>query len=235
MKNCVKCGCEIAEESAVCPNCGGREVVEETPEKVEEVIVGNSQHGHRNTKWYVIVAVVAIVAIIVAVLIWKNGEAKKLVQEAADYESTLESASYTMLLGAAEAEEAGNLIKSVWYNAIYEERDAETDKYTRPSGWWVDDFNEALENLFSDPVFVMTISDIESNQELVTDLMRDLKNPPEEYDAAYEAVTELYYAYTSLTNLVVNPSGSLTSFSEKFNDADDEVVNCYERMKLYID
>lgn len=38
--------------------------------------------------------------------------------------------SYTMLDGAAKAENAGNLIKSVWYNAIYEERDTETDKYT---------------------------------------------------------------------------------------------------------
>lgn len=35
-----------------------------------------------------------------------------------------------MLDGAAKAENAGNLIKSVWYNAIYEERDTETDKYT---------------------------------------------------------------------------------------------------------
>ena len=33
--------------------------------------------------------------------------------------------------------------KKVCYNAIYEERDDSTDKYTRPSGYFVSDFNDA--------------------------------------------------------------------------------------------
>ena len=32
-----------------------------------------------------------------------------------------------MLEGASDAESSGNLIKKVWYNAIYEKRDIETD------------------------------------------------------------------------------------------------------------
>lgn len=44
-----------------------------------------------------------------------------------------------MIDGAAKAENAGNLIKSVWYNAIFEERNSETDKYTVKNGKFVDD------------------------------------------------------------------------------------------------
>ena len=58
-----------------------------------------------------------------------------------------------MLTGASEAESAGNLIKQVWYNAIYEEKDDDTDNYTRPEGSFVSDFNEALGNLFADSSF----------------------------------------------------------------------------------
>lgn len=38
---------------------------------------------------------------------------------------------YTMLDGAAKAENAGNIIKSVWYNVIYQESDSKTDKSSK--------------------------------------------------------------------------------------------------------
>ena len=240
---CEECGTEILEGLDVCPNCGcpvptKEAAPEEVPQKVEVTAV-NLPKMTQNTKKYVIVAVVAVLVLIVALFAGKNIKEQKLAKEAVqrseDYASTLETASFTMLLGAIEAEEAGNLIKSVWYNAIYEERDTKTDKYTRPNGWWVDDFNEALKNLFADSVFKSTISSIESNQELVAGLMKDLKNPPEEYEEAYEAVKELYDAYKKLTNLATNPSGNLRTFSDNFNAADTETVNCYEALQMYID
>lgn len=240
---CEECGTEIPDGVDACPNCGcpvpaKEEVVDEAPQKVEVTAV-NLPKMTKNTKKYIVIAVVAVLAVIIALFVGKSVKEQKLAEEAAqrsaDYASTLETASYTMLLGAIEAEEAGNLIKNVWYNAIYEERDTKTDKYTRPDGWWVDDFNEALGNLFSDSDFIGTISSIESNQELVAGLMKDLKNPPEEYEDAYEAIKELYDAYTSLTNLATNPTGSLQTFSENFNEADTAVVNCYDAMELYID
>ena len=128
-----------------------------------------------------------------------------------------------MLSSAASAESAGNLIKSVWYNAIYEERDSSTDQYTRPNGYFVSDFNEALGNLFSDSSFKAKISSIESSQDSVLEIMKDLQNPPEEYQNAYAAIEELYDDYLELTNLVTDPTGSLQSFS-----------NSYGKMKLYL-
>lgn len=240
---CEECSAEIPEGMEACPNCGcpvsqKQDVVEEAPQKVEVTAVKLPKMT-RSIKKYMIIAIVAIIVAIAVLLVGNSIHQQKLVEEAAKlsekYTANLETASYTMLLGAIEAEEAGNLIKSVWYNAIYEERDSTTDKYTRPNGYFVDDFNDALSNLFSDSDFKNTISSIESNQELVSSLMKDLRNPPEEYEDAYEALKELYEAYTSLTNLATNPSGSLTTFSQNFNTADTEVANCYDAMKLYIE
>ena len=236
---CEECGTELPEGVEACPNCGcpvsiQEEVVEESPQKVEVTSV-KLQPITKNTKKYIVIAVVAIIAIIAAIFIGNNVKQKKLAEEEAQrkatYASNLETASFTMLMGAIEAEDAGNLIKKVWYNEIYGEYDSETSKYTSGAS----DFNEALSNLFADTGFRSTISSIETNQDTVAGLMKKLKNPPEEYEDAYDAIKELYDAYTKLTNLATNPSGSLQTYSENFNTADSEVVNCYEAMQMYID
>ena len=48
----------------------------------------------------------------------------------------------------------------MWYNAIYEERNSETDQYTMKNGKFVDDFNDALSELFADENFSNSISEI---------------------------------------------------------------------------
>ena len=168
-----------------------------------------------------------------------QGQKKKEAEEAAkrieEYSANLELVTYSMLSGAGDAETCGNLIKKVWYNAIYEERDDATDKYTRPSGYFVSDFNDALQNLYSDSSFSLQISSIEDNQDTVNSLMKKLKNPPDEYEDAYEAVAELYDAYLTLTNLATDPSGSLQTFSSNFNDADSEALKCFNAVKMYLE
>lgn len=176
----------------------------------------------------VVLAVAIIIAATVGILYTQQQNKAK------NYGENLETAVSTMISGAAEAESCGNLIKQVWYNAIYEEYDSETDPYTRPDGHWVSDFNEALENLFSDETFSEQIDNIKLNQSVVQALMKELQDPPEEYEEAYEALSELYDAYVNLTNMVISPSGSLQTFSTNFNDADAVALNCYKAMSLYL-
>ena len=111
----------------------------------------------------------------------------------------METISFTMLDGAAKAENAGNLIKSVWYNAIYEERNSETD------------------------------------QSEVTNLMKQLKEPPKKYEKAYSVLKVYYDNYLKMTKIVTSPTGSLNAFSEDFNTYDNNTVDSYEKMKLYLD
>ena len=65
--------------------------------------------------------------------------------------------------------------------------------------------------------------------------MKRLTNPPEEYKEAYSALKEFYDAYLELTNLVIDPTGSYSTYSEDFNDADTRTAKCYEAMGIYID
>jgi hypothetical protein len=65
--------------------------------------------------------------------------------------------------------------------------------------------------------------------------MKKLKNPPDEYKDAYDAVSDLYDAYISFTNCATDPSGSLQTYSSTFNDADTNTLNAYKTMELYLD
>ncbi len=238
---CQECGSEIPPQSDACPFCGcpispdENESAKAVTQKVEVTSV-NLPKMKKKTKAIIIVAIILALVAIVGVLVGiKIVNDKKAANAASAYSSNLKTISVLMISGAADAESAGNLIKSVWYNAIYEERDSSTDKYTRPDGYFVDDFNDALGNLFSDSSFVDKINGIKDNQDSVARYIKELRNPPEEFEEAYDAVKNCYDAYLTFTNLVVSPTGSLTSFSSNFNDADSALVNKYNTLKSFVD
>ncbi len=215
---CEECGTEYEIKLPACPNCGcPNSTIEQKKQKKK----------HKG----IIISVVIIA--LIAVCVFGFSILQKVKE--AEYHSNMEYISFTMLDGAAKAENAGNLIKSVWYNAIYEERDTETDKYTMKNGEFVDDFNDALSNLFADENFVNSISEIELNQSEATDLMKKLKNPPKKYEEAYAVLKTYYDNYIKMTKSVISPYGSLQTFSENFNTYDTDTVNSFEKMKLYLD
>ncbi|MDO4266689.1 MAG: zinc ribbon domain-containing protein [Eubacteriales bacterium] len=240
-KYCQECGAELMEGEKICPKCGcpvetaKEEAAPAEPQQVEVTGVKVTQKSKRTIG--IVAAVIA--AILVAFLgfnqLQKHNAEKEAEKLRVQYGTNLHLVTVTMLDGASDAEKSGNLIKQVWYNAIYEERSSETDPYTRPKGYFVSDFNDALGNLFADSDFKDKIAAIKENQSTVQNLMKELKNPPEEYEDAYDALSDLYDAYTKLTNLAVNPSGNLQTFSSNFTDADTETANCYNAMQLYLD
>ena len=65
--------------------------------------------------------------------------------------------------------------------------------------------------------------------------MKDMRNPPKEYEEAYGALKDFYDAYTKLVNLAVNPTGNLTSYTSSFNEADTETLNTYKAALLYVE
>lgn len=240
-KHCSECGTELEEGMKECPNCGcpvDEMQLPDTNEKPQKVEVT----GVKVTK-----RVKIIIGVVVALLVvggatvfgvtqyQKKKAAEEYAQRIEEYSDNLELATMTMLSGASDAETSGNLIKQVWYNAIYEKQDDKTDKYTKPKGYFVSDFNDALGDLYADSSFSSKISSIKDNQETVNGLMKKLKNPPDEYKDAYEAISELYDAYISLTNCATDPSGSLQTYSSNFNDADSNTLNAYNAMKLYLE
>ena len=232
-KVCAECGAELEENATICANCGCPvETPEETaPQKVEVTNVSLKRPSKKKIIIGAIIAAAVIILAVIGILIGTGVKANKAVK----YGDNLKSTSNLMLVGAAEAESCGNLIKSVWYNAIYEKSDATTDKYTKSGYWFVDDFNDALANLFSDEDFASRIEAIKSNQDSVGASMKDLGNPPDEWKEAYADLKVFYDAYLDLTNLAVSPTGSLQTFSSNFNDADSKASNAYNKMQMYFD
>lgn len=242
---CPKCGKTISEKATVCPHCGSNVskhnlIMCEDCKKEYDIsmaacpncgcpnsTIKQKKKKHKSVIIFIIVFALIVVSILGIGILQK---AKEL-----EYYSNMEAVSYTMLDGAAKAETAGNLIKSVWYNAIYEERDSETDQYTMKNGKFVDDFNDALSGLFADENFINSIFEIETNQSEVTDLMKQLKNPPKKYEEAYSVLKVYYDNYLKMTKTVISPTGSLNTFSEDFNTYDNDTVASYEKMKLYLD
>lgn len=235
-KRCPECQEIINEDIEICPKCGcpingNNGSANNELQKVEVIKV------RVNSKKIIIICIVALMAIctVVGVIIGvKKHNDKKAenlhIEQVNDYADNYSEVSRKILSGAADAESCGNLIKSVWYNSIYEKSDYETNKYTK-SGSKYNDFNTSLKNLFDDYEFSKKIEGIEINQREVADIMKQLKNPPDEWKEAYEVLNDYYDAYLSLTNLVVNPTGSLQSFSESFNSADSEVSKYYSKVK----
>ncbi len=236
---CPECNFVLNACEDTCPNCGcpikeNDETKKNAPQEVEVVAI-NIPKNKQKTKKQILISSIIAVALLFVFLISNIIHQNMLKKAATEYYQNLGTASYMMLTGAAESEKACNLIKKVWRNAIYEEYDEDTNKYTRPDGYFVDDFNTALSNLFSDENFKSIISGIESNQKGVAKVMKELKNPPEQYKEAYDEIKEFYSAYTNLTNLATNPQGSLTTFSQNFSEADSETINHYEAMELYLE
>ena len=231
---CSECGTEVEKDAVICQNCGCPLEDEQSGETAFTETTKAAEKGNKRHKKLIIIIVAAILAIaaaVAAVMIVRHQKQIELETYAENFDNVI----YTMLNSAVDAEESGNLIMSVWRNAIYENRDTVTDKYTRPNGRFVDDFNDALSNLFSDSDFSNSISGLENNQSNVQYYMKMLQNPPEEYEEAYAALKELYDAYINLTNHVIQCNGSLNSFTDTFNTYISEFLKCFDNVSLYVE
>lgn len=245
LTTCPECGETISEKAGICPHCNSNIV------KRNLVVCEDCQREYHMTmatcpycgcpnpsakqkkKKHKSIITFVIVFTLIAVIIFSIGASQQANEVA--YYKNMETVSYLMLDGAVKAETAGNLIKSVWYNAIFEKRDSETNQYTMKNGKFVDDFNDALSNLFADENFGSSIYEIEVNQSEVADLMKRLKNPPQKYEEAYSLLMGYYENYLKMTKAVINPTGSLNTFSEEFNTYDTDTVDSFEKMRLYLE
>lgn len=235
-KTCEECGNELKKKDKVCSKCGCPVSTENEPQKVELTKV---KLGKPLSKKKIII-IISIILLIIGVAIGVTVVSKKSAEDKAEkikaeYEDNLHTITLKMLNGAVLAEDCGNLIKQVWSNTIWKKSSSETDKFTKPNGYFNSDFNESLTNLFKDSSFSSDIQKIEDNQEEVNKLMKEMKNPPEEWEDAYSVLKEFYDSYLTLTNLAISPSGSLQTFSSNFNDADTKTSTDYNKLKPYLD
>ena len=148
------------------------------------------------------------------------------------YQGTLSFVVLEMLTSAIAADDTCSLIHDVWYNTIFKKKSPKTDKYTINYYDFHDDFNTALTKLMSSSEFINKISQIKVSSEKVERSMQRLQNPPEEFKNTYPILLNLYEAYIELANLAMNPRGSLTHYTTRYNNASSSFMRYY-KMILY--
>lgn len=158
-----------------------------------------------------------------------------------EYLEQLKLAQYSMLSIGAEAEGVCNLIKSIWYDAIFDEYSFETALYVYGERNFKEalskepnDFNTALGLYFQSEDYKTAVSKIEEGRIDVARTLKELKNvesPPELYQDAYELVLEMNEYYEDLIGLV-EPTGSLQDYNDAFVAADSEFIDLYEKLEI---
>ncbi len=246
MINCPKCGKEISDKAAVCPSCGFiptnqslvtcsecGQAYEKNAEACPNCGCPNAcEEKPKKHKKYVPVIIISVIAVLLVAVVIGAFQIQKAV-----YYSRMKDATDMIIESASDTEDAGNLIVSVWHNAIYETSDLKTDKFTMvktKDGYNVFvDFDDALYNLFSDSEFSEDIGEIKADVKEITALMKKLKNPPKKYEDAYAQLKIFYEDYISFVTFVIGCDGSYDSFTEDFDNYDNKVSDDYLKMCIY--
>lgn len=217
MKICPNCNLQVNDDDTFCTNCGYKFPVKKD----------NSAKQIKGI----------IIAIITAAIILGVGKYVYDYVARANYEYKVQECAYTMIEGAADAEDACNTIVAVWNNSIWNTEDNKTNKYTiDPStGEFYEDFNDSLDNLFNDFSFLGDLREINDNLEDVNDMMKELQNPPKGCEQLHDAFMDFYDEYYELVNCALDPSGNLTSYSEDFNEADENTAKYFDKLQVYFE
>ena len=219
---CGECGNPLPFGANVCPNCGCPVNDETAPVQQVEVTL------NKKSKKGVVTCIIILIAVVAA------GALFYVKYQSYRYESTLKETIRLIATSSVETEEAGGLIHDVWYNTIFEKSDSATNKYTKNSrGEYNDDFNDSIENLYNDSEFTSKISSINEDREEIIANMKELTNPPDKYKEAYLSLKTLYNDYMEFSDIVIEPDGTIFTYTESFNEADEKIGKDLEAIRVY--
>ena len=218
---CDNCGAKVSDYARVCPKCGVElGEVEYDEDDYREDISGFSSK-------------VITFIVIFALCYFGLSHYKEYA-----YGENLRLTYNAMIESGRECEKIATTIHDVWSNTIFQVESKDTDKYTRTNngtGLFYEDFNDSLSNLYADESFSSKVQTAADNQQKVMDLFRKLNDPPKKYADTYSEIRKAYNSYITLSNLAINPSGTILSYTTDFNDADNELGKQLQIVYSYID
>lgn len=218
---CAECAKEYSVELPSCPSCG------------YPTIVCNAQVQKRklSKRGRIIAAVfIAVVLCLFGVNVYNSVKSAEM----SKYYNNMADVSDAMIQEVNDAARTGELIRRVWHNAVYGKQDPVTDKYTMDNGIFWDEFS-AMGNLYGDEEFKAAFSDLYDGLYQITELMKELANPPKEYEDAYSALKEFYDDYLTLILALNDSSGSLTTFYDNLIDAEADAYTSWEKALIYLE
>lgn len=186
----------------------------------------------RHSARKIVLAVVAVTAL-AAMCIFAVKDAQQ--RKAAAYQGELVQLAERIQEYAVDAYEVAAAEESVWRNSIYQQQDESTDPYTMENGVFLEDFDDALGNLYNDSVFAARLASVQTNRGSAAGSMSGLKDAPEGYEDVYQALKEQYDAYIKLTNLALNNGGyTYEEFNRELGELVRELNTCYLTIATYV-
>ena len=186
----------------------------------------------RHSARKIVLAVVAVTAL-AAMCIFAVKDVQQ--RKAAAYQGELVQLAERIQEYAVDAYEVAAAEESVWRNSIYQQQDESTDPYTMENGVFLEDFDDALGNLYNDSVFAARLASVQTNRGSAAGSMSGLKDAPEGYEDVYQALKEQYDAYIKLTNLALNNGGyTYEEFNRELGELVREMNTCYLTIATYV-
>lgn len=180
-----------------------------------------------------IVLAVVVVAALAAMCVFAVKDAQQ--RKAAAYQGELVQLAERIQGYAVDAYEVAAAEESVWRNSIYQQQDESTDPYTMENGVFLEDFDDALGNLYNDSVFAERLTLVQTDRVSAAGSMSGLKDAPEGYEDVYQALKEQYDAYIKLTNLALNNGGyTYEKFNRELGELVRELNTCYLTIATYV-
>lgn len=152
-----------------------------------------------------------------------------------EYKDAVVNTVTIMNENAATLDECGLLLLNVWHNAIYQERNNTTDKYTLENGKFVNDFNDALDNLYLDDEFINKLNTINDTQKELRKLRIKVEEPPKGAKKFNEPLLGMMDNYIKYSNIILNVQGSYNDVCAQINKCNNDFGEYASQFEAYED
>lgn len=247
---CEECGKEISDKAEACPHCGApveiadkqgvlesKELKEEPAAEAIDPVVVDKESVKKSKKilLFIIVILVAIIAGTAFGVIKHNEKIAKQKIAKQRYNKAVKKmkGNEELMLkvvyendGSTKkvdtAEELVNLTNSVWHDAIFEESSKKTKKYVKGAK----DFNEAIDNVYSDSDVKEFVSVLQISRDMIKETEIDC---PEELLSLKDKYDNMLASFSVLVDYVEYPKGTYKTYLEGAQDKFDEFNSTYNK------
>lgn len=213
---CPECGKEISDKAASCPNCGcpiskdndsgcnsdkAKTPIISDKINADKPSIKNFFSNPRNKKFFILGIIIVVLIIVLSVININNQNKKNNQNEI--FKADFTSIENIMELSQMDIEDVYSQMSTSWYNAIDDGLD----------------FNSRIKNTYNTPDVQMKITRIKKSQDAIQKIIQDLKNAPNEYSKAYNALLTLNESFAKYSDFAVSPTGSYQTYTQGFNSA----------------
>lgn len=216
LKYCQECGSPIKNTENTCPYCGC---------PVEDFVQPARNKKNHMLHFVVTIVVIACVAIVGYGIYQYNNRIT--------YYKVVDEINTARNESVDEVNECSALLMDVWNNAIWEVSDPKTDPFTCPNGVFVEDFNDALQSLYSDAAFCEKLDVIEEQQLALRKLEKQLPTAPKGLEGHSELTHDMVENHVDLSMLVLQPSGNYYTVLDQFNELFDQANEILMELESY--